>query len=132
MLNKNAGVFSFQQLIQDLEHIELDQLQSDIPENVDAELAHIKSNLTAVLAFLTDAPADPQLSAAVSMVRRECMSLNLTILQVRVLHFFRLHHVADSRYAALAAAQYEKLTMAVCQLCQISAPQLTEQLGSAL
>ncbi len=137
MLNKNAGAFSFQQLIQDLEHIELDQLQSDIPENVDAELAHIKGNLTAVLAFLgqsgrTDAPADPQLCAAVSMIRHECMSLNLTILQVRVLHFFRLHRIADSRYAALAAAQYEKLTMAVCQLCQISAPQLTEQLGSAL
>jgi hypothetical protein len=137
MFNKNAGGFSFQQLIQDLEHIELDQLQSDIPENVDAELAHIKRNLTAVLAFLgqcgrTDAPADPQLSAAVSMIRRECMSLNLTILQLRVLHFFRLHRLADSRYAALAAVQYEKLTMAVCQLCQISAPQLTEQLGSAL
>ena len=137
MLTNKTGVFSFEELIQNLEHIELDQLQSDIPENVDAELAHMKRNLTAVLAFLgqcgrTDAAADPQLGAAVSMVRRECMSLNLTILQLRVLHFFRLHRIADSQYAALAAAQYEKLTMAVCQLCQMSAPQLTEQLGSAL
>lgn len=137
MLNKGAEILSFQQLIQGLEHIELDQLHSDIPENVDAELAHIKGNLAAVLAFLghcgrSDAAADPQLCDAISTVRRECMSLNLTILQLRVLHFFRLNRMADSRYAILAAAQYEKLTMAVCELCQISAPQLTEQLGSAL
>jgi hypothetical protein len=137
MLNKKAEILSFQQLIQDLEHIELDQLQCDIPENVDAELAHMKGNLAAVLAFLghcgrPDAAADPQLCAAISTVRRECMSLNLTIFELRVLHFFRLNRIADSRYAALAAAQYEKLTMAVCQLCQISAPQLAEQLGSAL
>jgi hypothetical protein len=32
----------------------------------------------------------------------------------------------------VAAAQYEKLSLAVCQLCEMSAPQLTEQLGSAL
>ena len=136
MLTNKTGVFSFEELIQDLEHIELDQLQSDIPENVDAELAHMKRNLTAVLAFLGHGGPMPRpirsWPRAVSMVRRECMSLNLTILQLRVLHFFRLHRIADSQYAALAAAQYEKLTMAVCQLCQISAPQLTEQLGSAL
>lgn len=137
MLNKKAGVFSFQQLIQDLEHIEIDQLHSDIPENVGAELTHMRSNLTAVLAFLghcerPESAADPQLCAAISTVRRECMSLNLTISQLRVLHFFRLNRIADSRYAALAAAKYEKLTLAVCQLCEISAPQLTEQLGSAL
>lgn len=138
MLHDEAEVFSFQQLIQDLEHIELDQLHSDIPENVNAELAHMKRNLAAVLSFLghcgqaNAAAADPQLCAAVSMVRRECMSLNLTILQLRVLFFFRLSRIADSRYAALAATQYEKLTLAVCQLCQMSAPQLAEQLGSAL
>ena len=43
MLNKKAEILSFQQLIQGLEHIELDQLQSDIPANVDAELAHIEA-----------------------------------------------------------------------------------------
>jgi hypothetical protein len=137
MLNKKIEDFSFQQLIQGLEHIELDQLHSDIPENVGAELTHIRSNLAAVLAFLghcqrPDSAADPQLCAAIGMVRRECMSLNLTIFQLRVLHFFRLNRIADSQYAALAAAKYEKLTVAVCELCQIAAPQLTEQLGSAL
>jgi hypothetical protein len=60
------------------------------------------------------------------------MSLNLTILQWRALHFFRLDRIADSQFTALAAAQYERMTQAVCQLCQISAPQFTEQLGSAL
>jgi hypothetical protein len=137
MLNKKNGVLSFEQLIQGLEHIELDQLHSDIPENVGAELTHMKRNLAAVLAFLghgelSDSAADPQLSATVSTIRRECMSLHLTIFQLRLLHFFRLNRIADSRYAAVAAAQYEKLSVAVCQLCQISAPQLTEQLGSAL
>jgi hypothetical protein len=135
MFNKEAGVFSFQQLIQGLEHIELDQLHSDIPENVGAELTHMRSNLAAVLAFLGQGERptdDPQLCAAIRVVRHECMSLNLTIFQLRVLHFFRLNRIADSQYAALAAAKYEKLTLAVCQLCQISAPQLTEQLGSAL
>ncbi len=137
MLNKKAEILSFQQLIQGLEHIELDQLHSDIPANVDAELAHIKGNLAAVLAFLghcgrPDAAADPQLCATINVVRRECMSLNLTIFQLRVLRFFRLDRIADSQYAALAAVKYEKLTQAVCELCQISAPQFTEQLGSAL
>jgi hypothetical protein len=137
MLNKKNGVVSFEQLIQGLEHIELDQLHSDIPENVGAELTHMRSNLAAVLAFLghcerPDSADDPQLCAAISMVRRECMSLHLTIFQLRVLLFFRLNRIADSQYAALAAAKYEKLTLAVCELCQISAPQLTEQLGSAL
>ena len=137
MLSKEAGVSSFQQLIQGLEHIELDQLHSDIPENVGAELTHIRSNLAAVLAFLghcesPDPATDPQLCAAISMVRRECMSLHLTVFKLRALRFFRLDRIADSQYAALAAAQYEGMTRAVCQLCQIFAPQLTEQLGSAL
>lgn len=93
MRSKKAGVFSFQQLIQGLEHIELDQFHSDIPENVAAEPTHIRSDLAAVLAFLghcesPDPATDPQLCTAISMVRRECISLNLTIFQIRVLHFF--------------------------------------------
>jgi hypothetical protein len=137
MLGRKTGVLSFEQLIQGLEHIELDQLHSDIPQNVDAELTHIRRNLSAVLAFLgnsadTGPAADPQLCAAISLVRRECMSLNLTILKLRALHFFRLDQIADSRYVALAAAQYEGMTQAVCQLCQMAAPQFTEQLSSAL
>jgi hypothetical protein len=137
MLNHKSGDFSFQQLIQGLEHIELDQLHSDIPENVDAELAHIRGNLSAVLDFLGNSgkpelAADPQLYATIGLVRRECMSLNLTIFKLRALHFFRLDRIAASQYTALAAAQYERMTEAVCQLCQLSAPQFTEQLGSAL
>jgi len=134
MLNKKTGVLSFEQLIQGLEHIELDQLHSDIPENVGAELTHIRGNLTAILAFLghSEPATDPQLCAAIGIVRHECMSLNLTIFKLRAIQFFRLDRITDSQYPALAAAQYQRMTQAVCQLCQISAPQFAEQLGSAL
>ncbi len=137
MINRKAGILSFQELIDTLEHIELDQLHSDIPANVRAELTRMNGNLSAILSFLgncvnPDPATEPKLCETISMVRRECMSLHLTISKVLLFQFFRLNLVTDSQYPALAAAKYEHISQAVCQLCQTFAPQFTEQLGSAL
>jgi len=137
MINTKAGILSFQELIDALEHIEVDQLHSDIPANVRAELAHMKSNLSAILSFLgncanPDPAIEPRISEAISIVRQECMSLHLTISKILLFQFFRLNLVIDSQRPALAAAQYERISQAVCQICQVFAPQFTEQLGSAL
>ncbi len=137
MINRKAGILSFQELIDTLEHIEVDQLHSDIPANVRAELARMKSNLSAILSFLGNCvnpnPAtEPKLCDSISTIRRECMSLHLTISKVLLFQFLRLNMVTDSQYPAMAAAQYERIGQAVCEICQMFAPQYTEQLGSAL
>lgn len=136
MIDKKTSIATFEDLIEALEHIEVDQLHSDIPANVRAELAHMKHNLAAILSFLGNG-VYPELSGeaglreSISAIRHECMSLHLTISKLLFLHFFRLNVVADSRYATLAAAQYEHLSQAICQICQTFSPQFTEQLSSA-
>ncbi len=137
MISKKESIMSFQQLIGTLEHIELDQLHSDIPANVRSELKRMKSNLSAILSFLgnqadPESAIDPRLTEAINTVRQECMSLHLTISKTLLFQFFRLNLVIDSQRPALAAAQYERISQAVCQICQVFAPQFTEQLGSAL
>jgi hypothetical protein len=137
MPRKRPNVYSFQELIDSLEHIELDQLHSDIPANVRAELTHMKSNLSAILSFLgncvnPDPATEPNLCATISTVRRECMSLHLTISKLLLIQFLRLNTITDSQYPALASAQYERIAQAVCEICQIFAPQFTQQLGNAL
>jgi hypothetical protein len=136
MIDKKAGIMTFQELTEALEHIEVDQLHSDIPANVRAELAHMKHNLAAILSFLgnglnPELSSEAELRESISVIRHECMSLHLTISKLLLLQFFRLNLVMDSRYPALAAAQYEHLSQAVCQICQAFSPQFTEQLSSA-
>ena len=136
MIDKKTGITTFEDLIDALEHIEVDQLQSDIPANVRAELAHMKHNLAAILSFLGNG-VNPELSGetrvreSIGAIRHECMSLHLTISKLLLLHFFRLNLVMDSRYPTVAAAQYEHLSQAICQFCQTFSPQFTEQLSSA-
>lgn len=137
MIKRKAGILSFQELIDTLEHIELDELHSDIPANVRAELTRMKGNLSAILSFLgncvnPDPATEPKLCDTISMVRRECMSLHLTISKLLLFHFFRLNMVTDSQYPALAAAKYQQIGQALCEICKMFAPQFTEQLGSAL
>lgn len=134
MIDKKNRVLSFPELIEALEHIEPDQLESDIPANVRAELKHMKSNLSAILAFLgaVDSSAEPQLRESIRVVRQECMALHLTIAKTLLVYFFRLHLVMDSEYPTLVIAQYERLSQAICQTCQIFSPQFREALSSAL
>ncbi len=137
MINRKTGILSVQELIDSLQHVELDQLQSDIPANVRAELTRMKSNLSAILSFLgncvnPDPTTEPRLCDTISTVRRECMSLHLTISKLLLFHFFRLNVVVDSQYPAQAAATYERISQALCEVFQMFAPQFTEQLGSAL
>jgi len=134
MIDNKKRALSFSDLIEALEHIEVDQLHSDIPANVSAELKHIKRNLSAILAFLPamDSTAEPALRESVRMVRQECMSLHVAIVKMVLLQFFRLSVVVDSQYPAVIAAQYQKLAQTMCQTCQMLSPQLTEQLSGAL
>jgi hypothetical protein len=134
MIEPRQTAVSFPDLIEALEHIELDQLQSDIPANTRAELKHIKKNLSAILAFLgnLDASAEPGLKESIRVVRRECMSLHITVAKLLVLHFFRLNLVMDSQYATLVAAQYERVSEAMCQTCRLFSPQLVGELSGAL
>jgi hypothetical protein len=132
-----AGIASFEELIHRLEHIEVDELHSDIPANVSAELRHIKHNLSAILAFLgrqahAEAAVEPERRAAIRAVRQECMSLHLTITKIQLFRFFRLQAVMESPVTAKAMEHYQRIGMAVCELCDAFAPQLTAQLGSAL
>lgn len=136
MISKKESIMSFQQLIDALEHIELDQLHSDIPANVRSELKRMKSNLSAILSFLgnqahPESAIDPRLTEAINTVRQECMSLHLTISNILLLQFFRLNLVLDSQYPAKAAVQYRLISQAVCEMCQMSSPRLAEQLGSS-
>jgi len=135
MTNAKTHTLSFQELIDALEHIEVDQLHSDIPANVRAELKRLKRNLSTILSFLENcersSATDPELSIAIGAVRQECMSLHLTIYKILVLQFFRLNLVMNSQYPALAAAQYDHISQALRHMCQVCAPQFTEQLGSA-
>jgi hypothetical protein len=137
MINKKDRILSFQELIDALEHVELDELQSDIPANVRAELARMKRNLAAILSFLgncaiPDPAVEPKLAEAINTVRQECMLLHLSISKMLLFHFFRLNLVVDSQFPSVAASQYEHIRQAVCQICEMFAPQFTEQLGHAL
>ena len=132
-MTSQKEISSFQKLIEALEPIEVDQLHSDIPANVRTELKRMKRNVSAILSFLGNGiDADSAGGPMLTVIRRECMSLHLTISKVLVLQFFRLDLVMDSQYRTLAMDQYEHLRKALCQVCQILSPQLTEQLGSAL
>jgi len=136
MIRKTAIGTSFQELIDNLEHIEIDQLHSDIPANVRAELSRVKKNLSLILAFLgnyahLDSASEPELRDAINTLRSECMSLNLRLTRLLVLHFFRINALSESQYPILAVDQYQRIGRAICQMCQMAAPQLAAQLSSS-
>ncbi len=135
MTNAKTYTSSFQELIDGLEHIEVDQLHSDIPANVRAELKRLKRNLSAILSFLENCEhstaTDPKLSIAIGAVRQECMSLHLTISKILLAQFFHLNVILDLQYPAQAAVQYRRICEQVCEMCQLSSPRLAEQLGSS-
>lgn len=136
MNTKKNKISSFQDLIDSLEPIELDQLATDIPANVYAELLRIKHNVSAVLKFVGNENVlcnvdDRELLVALKTIRQECMLLHLTITKMLVFHFFRLDSVIESKYAAGTVLQYNNLAEKVCQLCQIMDPQFALRLNVA-
>jgi hypothetical protein len=68
----------------------------------------------------------------ISTLRHECMSLHAMISRTLLLQFFRLNLVMDLQYAAHAGVQYQRVGRAICQVCEMIAPQFGIQLGSAL
>lgn len=137
MTDERQSSSLFPELIESLEHIEVDQLHSDIPANVHAELYRMKRNVAAILRFVGneekgDLGVDMQIAPAVRAIRQECMSLHLTITKTLLFHFFRLHLVMDSKFSAALASQYQRLGQALCEICALRAPSLSAQLGNAL
>ena len=79
MFDAKNQIQTVEELISHLERVEIDQLQSDIPANVRAELRYMKRNISAILAFVAatqDVAAGSELHLAMTAVRRECIALN--------------------------------------------------------
>jgi hypothetical protein len=134
---QKSEIISFDDLIQALEPVELDQIQSDIPANERAELIRIKRNLSAILSFLgnhvfSDAPLEPSLAQAISVTRQECMTLHMAVSKALLYRFFRLDWMGDARRSTLVEDRYEQICRAVFRLCQLNAPQLAPQLSTVL
>ncbi len=132
------GELSVEQLIADLEHIEVSELQSDIRANVRAELKRMKRNISAVLRFVAHSSAvletaeNPELNQAICEVRRECLLINGMISRVLFLQTFWASPERWARYAANATTHYAEMAQAACQICRFADPLRAEALANAL
>lgn len=137
MFGAEKHICSIEELISNLERIELDQLESDIPANIRAELKYMRKNLTAVLSFVSHSdircqPADSELYQVMIAVRKECIALNGIISRVLVLQLLPIAPVKVVRFLPLAAVHYKNLSKATLDLCAVVAPQFTNSLAAAL
>lgn len=134
MFNARHQVQTVEELISHLEHVEIDQLQSDISANVRAELRYMKKNTSAILAFVSATEgiaSDSELYQAMTAVKRECIALNGMISKSLLMLLVPIDAVR-SRSELFLADQYASLARKTLALCALSAPQLTEDLATAL
>jgi hypothetical protein len=131
---KQIDVYSIEQLISRLEHIEESELQSDIRANVCAELRRIKRNVSAVLSFIDHSrlPDDPLLRATAADVRRECILINGIISRTLFLYFVRIGRSACLDATSRVVGHYRGMAEATCQLCQLLSPSCTQSMAMAL
>jgi hypothetical protein len=136
MPEKNLSILSVESLIQQLEHIELDQLSSDIPANILAELTRISHNNAAILAFLGTfsriQEMEGLIGSEVKELRKECIALNITVMRLRLFYWLRMHSLCSEKSTAIATQHYEVLRDGMRRLCEACAPQLQESLAMAL
>ncbi len=132
--HEGSQVTSIEQLIQSLEHIEENELKSDIRQNVRAELKRMKRNVSAILAFTAHALvpelADARLEEAVVDVRRECIAINSTISKFLILQ--TLHLDAWLEYTTRVTEEYAAMAEAVRKLCILTAPLRVQEMANAL
>jgi Zn-dependent oligopeptidase len=132
--DRKLDVLSIEELISRLEHVDENELQSDIRANVCAELRRIKRNLTAVLSFFEHSrlPENPDLRQAASDVRRECIQLNAMISRILVLFYFRIGQRFCMAATSKAFDRYRGMAEAACQICQSLAPAYTVSMAGAM
>lgn len=128
---------SIDELLVALEHIEESELQSDIPANVRAELKRMKRNITAVLSFLSHSPllreeTRPELSQAMSELRRECLLVNSAITRALLMLTLRVRPAKLAEHTARAMRKYLELMWAAHGVCLLTVPQQAQALLNAL
>lgn len=125
---------SIETLISALEHIEEGELQTDIRQNVCAELKRIKRNVSAVLSFVDHSrlPGDPELRAAASEIRREGIAINATISRVLLLYTLRVGRGICTDRTGQVLNRYRRMADAACQMCRLVAPAAVPSLARAL
>ena len=134
MIARTKKILTVEELIAALEHIELDQLYSDIPANVRAELRYMKRNASAILEFVScthDATPGSELYQAMIEVRRECIALNGTISKLLLLMHLPLRAARSAR-CSLLAEHYETLARTTRAMCALAAPQFAPSMAAVL
>ena len=135
--NKSIEVESVEQLIAALEHVEENELQSDLKPNVRAELMRMRNNISAVLSLVShccwrDRVPDMELQNAVNEVRRLCVEINGTISRILVLQFIRAPQDKWIAYTTEALVAYREMARGMHQVCSLAAPELAEQVVKAM
>ena len=135
--HKGTEVESVEQLISALEHVEEDELQSDLKPNVRAELMRMRNNISAVLSLLShcawrERVDDVQLQSSVNEVRRLCVEINGTISKILVLQFVRARQEKWITYTTEALVAYREMVRSLHRACALAAPQFAEQVVKAM
>jgi hypothetical protein len=134
MFSAKKQIHTVDELISHLEHVEIDELQSDIPANVRAELKYMKSNISAILAYVAatqDQTVEPELLQAMLAVRRECIALNGMISKALLVMLLPVRATQFATYLSLSS-QYESLSRLTHAMCSLAAPQLAANVALAL
>lgn len=124
-----------EQLISGLEHIEEMQFHSDIPANVRCELQRMRRNISALLSFVSHCNertgGNDEFSNLLNQVRRQCLLINGMITKCLILQYSPSLKIWI-HYSSRLLAQYQDMAATARQMCQLAAPQFTEQLARAL
>jgi hypothetical protein len=132
--DKQFDAASIETLISALEHIEEGELQTDIRQNVCAELKRIKKNVSAVLSFADHSrlPDDPELRKAASEIRGEGIAINAMISRILLLYSLRVGRGICMERTEQVLDHYRRVAAAACQMCRLVAPAATPSLARAL
>ncbi len=137
LIRKRTEITSLAQLITRLEHIEDSELQSDLSQNVRAELKRMKRNVSAIISFISHfsahgLPQDPELRALVTDVRRECLLINALISKTLFLQYFRATRRMYAEPASRLLNHYHGMGEAAGRMCVLISPELSPTLAKAL
>lgn len=125
---------SIETLVSALEHIEEGELQTDIRQNVCAELKRIKRNVSAVLSFVDHSrlPDDPELREAAGEIRREGIAINGMISRILLLYTLRVGRGICMERTEQVLDRYGRMAVAACEMCRLVAPAAAPSLARAL
>jgi NADH/NAD ratio-sensing transcriptional regulator Rex len=132
---RKIEVRSIEELIQALHPVQVATVQSDSFEDCKVELRLMKNNISAILSFTSSSldqslTEDEEFRHVVDEVRRECLLVNGMISSIlfRKRWLFAKAKVQD---ACDVLAHYEDMANAACRMCQMMAPELSNNLLGA-